>query len=100
MRFECFRRKRAIWRRTIPLSHSLEEDGLKAAVMDQNWVLDFYQFGQELQAPAPRPPPFVPLPSASTPQSSPLRCVVPDMTLCDQSSGCCAGRSSPDRRAC
>jgi len=39
MRFECFRRKRAIWRRTIPLSHSLEEDGLKAAVMGQNWVL-------------------------------------------------------------
>jgi putative membrane protein len=34
------------------------------------------------------------------PQSSPLRCVVPDMTLCDQSSGCCAGRSSPDWRAC
>jgi hypothetical protein len=38
----------AVWRHTIPLSHSLEEDRLKAAVMDQNWVLDFHQFGQEL----------------------------------------------------
>src|SRR5947207_14530656 len=39
---------RAIWRRTIPLAHSFQEDRLKAAVMDQNGVLDFYQFGQEL----------------------------------------------------
>jgi len=30
------------------LAHSLEEDGLKAAVMDQNWVLDFHEFRQEL----------------------------------------------------
>ena len=31
-----------------PLAHSLEEDRLKTPVMDQNWVLDFYEFGQEL----------------------------------------------------
>ena len=30
------------------MAHSLQEDRLKAAVMDQNEVLDFYQFGQEL----------------------------------------------------
>ena len=30
------------------MAHSLQEDRLKAAVMDQNGVLDFYQFGQEL----------------------------------------------------
>jgi len=40
--------QRAIWRRTIPLAHSLEENRLKTPVMDQNWVLDFYEFGQEL----------------------------------------------------
>ncbi|HWY48738.1 MAG TPA: hypothetical protein VNX70_15220 [Bryobacteraceae bacterium] len=25
-----------------------EEEGLKAAVMDQSWVIDFYEFEQEL----------------------------------------------------